>query len=411
MRIAVIGAGASGCFCAINAGRLMGAGTSIDVFESGNRPLAKVAVTGGGRCNLTNTFRNVTNLAEVYPRGDKLMRRVLRTWSNRDTMKWFEDEGVPLVEQEDECVFPCSQDAMQIVDTLIKGMQTAGVGLHLSHRVNDIVPTDGGYEIRFTDPKLRPYAADKVVVSIGGCPTMERMEMLHHLNVDIIPPVPSLYTFCISEPSLNALMGTVTDNVTLTITGTKFRSRGTLLITHWGLSGPATLKASSYAARYMAEHGMQADICINWTGDATEDNLRKELAEMASHSSQKPASGYRRPGLTQNLWRMLLLRSGIEPDTRWADITGKKLNRLVATLTSDTYHISGKGQYKEEFVTCGGVSLGCVNINTMELRAHPGIYVIGEALDVDAVTGGFNLQAAWSTGYAAAQHIAGTNIL
>ena len=408
MNIAIIGAGAAGSFCAVQTARMLDAKDNIDVFEGGRRALAKVAVTGGGRCNLTNSFRRVSSLASVYPRGERLMKRALRQWSHEDTMRWFEGEGVRLVTQDDECVFPVSQNAMQIVNILLDGMADAGVRLHLSHRVEDIVPCGDGYEIRFADTQQTPYKADKVVIAVGGCPQVERLRFMRHLDVDIVPPVPSLYTLCISDKGLCSLMGTVTDNVTLSVAGTKFRSVGTLLITHWGISGPATLVLSSYAARYLAEHGYVATLCINWMGDSDEESVRRTVEQIGARHPQRLVTTERPQSLSLNLWRYLTMRSGITPDTKWADVSGKKFNRLVSTLTSDTYQISGKGQYKEEFVTCGGVSLHSIDIGTLEAKRHPGVYLAGEVLDVDAVTGGFNLQAAWSMGHIVATGIANT---
>lgn len=405
MRIAIIGAGASGCFCAVHAARMMGGDATIDVFEAGSRPMAKLSVTGGGRCNLTNTFRLSNKLSEYYPRGDKLMRRLLRTWSHEDTMSWFETEGVELAVQPDECVFPASQDAMQIVDVLRDGMDMAGVRLHLSHQVSSVSPSAGGYELSFTDPKLRPFHANCVVISIGGCPTMDRLGIFHGMDIGIVPPVPSLYTFNIDHAPLNALAGTVVQDACLGIAGTRFSSRGILLLTHWGVSGPATLRLSSYAARYLADHSMQADLCINWMGSAREEGVCSALADFASQNPSRMVTAANPTPLTHNLWNMLAVRSGVGESTRWADVSGKRLNRLASVLTSDVYRISGKGRYKEEFVTCGGVALSEVDYGTLGLKRYPGAYVTGEVLDLDAVTGGFNLQAAWSTGYVVARSL------
>ncbi|MBS7366570.1 MAG: aminoacetone oxidase family FAD-binding enzyme [Prevotella sp.] len=239
MRTAIIGAGAAGCFCAINIKRLH-RDCDVEIFESGTHPLAKVAVTGGGRCNLTNSFRNITNLSEAYPRGDKLMRRALSVFSHEDTMDWFEREGVALVTQDDECVFPQSQDAMEIVNTLTRLCRREGVTIHLRSRVN-IEKVDDGFMV---GNKL----FDRVVVTVGGCPKASRLDFLSSLDLAIVPPVPSLFTFNISGNWHQRLMGTVVEGVTVSLAGTKHKSHGAILLTHWGMSGPAILKLSSYAA-------------------------------------------------------------------------------------------------------------------------------------------------------------------
>lgn len=409
MRIAIIGAGAAGCFCATHLGRLLPEAT-VEVFEAGSRPLAKVAITGGGRCNLTNSFRQVRSLQQVYPRGDKLMKRAFRLWDHQKTMEWFTHEGVPLVVQDDECVFPQSQDAMQIVQTLLRDMRQAGVTLHLSHRVSEIIPSplegEPGFTLRFADAKLAERRFQRVIVTIGGCPSLRQLGIFRHLGVEIQPPVPSLFTFNVPDPQLNALMGTVVGQASISLAGTRFRAQGPLLITHWGISGPAVLKLSSYAARHLHEQQIQGTVCINWMGEQTEDQVRDMLAHMAKANPQKQVASLYPQALSAKLWAHLLQRSQIPAQLRWSELCGKPLNRLCAMLTSCTYPISGKGKYKDEFVTCGGVSLSSINISTLQLKDHPGVYLAGEVLDVDAVTGGFNLQAAWSMAYVVANQVA-----
>lgn len=404
MRVAIIGAGAAGCFCAINIRRLH-PDMHVEVFEGGNRALAKVSITGGGRCNLTNSFRQVTDLRQVYPRGDKLMSRAFRVWNHEQTMRWFEHEGVRLVTQEDECVFPVSQDAMQIVNTLLRLMREEDVQLHLSHRVTAVLPESEGYRISFADPKLADRQFDAVVCTIGGCPSMNHLSLFEGLNLSYTNPVPSLFTFNIPDATFNALMGTVVENAVVSLAGTKFRSQGPLLLTHWGVSGPATLKLSSHAARYLAESGYKATLCINWMEGRNEEEVRDELTDFSALSAQKQLQNVYPRHLSSKLWLYLLTKCQINPQLKWAELAGKSLNRLCACLTSDTYAIAGKSQYKEEFVTCGGVSLKEVNINTLESKKHSHLYFAGELLDVDAVTGGFNLQAAWSMGMVIAQSI------
>lgn len=390
MKVAIIGAGAAGCFCAVNIKR-MNPDAVVEVFEGGSRPLAKVAITGGGRCNLTNSFEGIRNLGEAYPRGDKLMKRMFSVFDHNDTMEWFEHEGVRLVTQDDNCVFPASQDAMQIVHTLTYLMSKYGVKLHLGHRITDIQDV------------MRDF--DKVVVTTGGSPKLSGLGFLSSLDLEIAQPVPSLFTFNIKDP-ITALMGAVVEGASVKLAGTKFKSCGPLLITHWGMSGPAILKLSSYAARYLAENQYRASLLVNWLGDDYNDqSALTMLQDIAKRNPQKQISSVHPEMLTSRIWQYLIEKCGIPSDRRFAELSKKHYNVLVTTLTNDTYHIDGQSRFKEEFVTCGGVALSNINMNTLEAKKYPGLYFAGEVLDVDAITGGFNLQAAWSMGYVIAQNI------
>lgn len=400
MKIAIIGGGAAGCFCAIGLKRRLPE-AEVTVFEAGPKLLAKVAVTGGGRCNLTNSFRNVQRPGEVYPRGEQLMRRALSAFSHEDAMRWFEAEGVRLVVQEDQCVFPVSQDAMQIVRTLERGLRDAGAAVYCNAPVARIQALpEGGFRLEIPG-RAGEARFDRVVVSVGGS-SQEKLQRLLPEGVEVTPCVPSLFTLKIPDEGLRALMGTVVEQAGLSLAGTKFRAAGTLLLTDWGVSGPATLRLSSYAARHLAEQGYTASLLINWL-DAPEAAAREWIAATAATHPQKQAAGTPPSGLTARLWRHLLLRAGLREDLRWAELGSKGAARLAATLTADSYPVRGRARFKEEFVTCGGVALSGVNLNTLESKVCPGLYFAGEALDVDAVTGGFNLQAAWSTAALVAQ--------
>ena len=257
MKVAIIGAGAAGCFCAVNLKR-NNPDAVVEVFEAGARALAKVAITGGGRCNLTNSFEGIRNLAEAYPRGDKLMKRMFSIFDHEATMHWFEGEGVRLVTQTDHCVFPASQDAMQVVNTLLRGMERCGVILHTRHKAMRLSPIEGEamrYEIAFMVDGEREVVRDfdKVVVTTGGCPKRSGLGFLDTLDLEVVTPIPSLFTFNINDP-ITSLMGAVVEGASVRLAGTKFKSTGPLLITHWGMSGPAILKLSSYAARYLADN-------------------------------------------------------------------------------------------------------------------------------------------------------------
>ena len=421
-RIAIIGAGAAGCYCAAQLCQ-MKADASITVFEAGSKPLAKVAITGGGRCNLTNDFEGIRSLADAYPRGERLMKRALKAFSNDDTIRWFTAQGVPCVLQDDHCWFPQSQDAMDVVRALLRAMK--GVDLRLNTRITSITEGPAADEnyfsgrspknqfspaiatpARATDPKTgsahlyvngEPF--DAVVVTTGGA---QRFPFLEGLGLEIVEPVPSLFTFNVPDKGLRALMGLVVE-AQVGLQGTAFKAEGPLLITDWGLSGPAALKLSSYAARYLAANGYQGTVGINWLS-ANEGEVRARLQEASARNPQKQVSNT--PLLQARLWEHLVQRAGLRPDIRWAELGSKGLNRLTAVLTNDTYPVSGKSKFREEFVTAGGVALSQLDLGTLECKAHPGLYFAGEVLDVDAITGGFNLQAAWSTAFLCAKALA-----
>lgn len=436
MKIAIIGAGAAGCFCAVELKRRMPS-ASVEVFEAGAKALAKVAITGGGRCNLTNSFEGISSLSAAYPRGDKLMKRLFRTFDQKSAWRWFENEGVKLVLQEDHCVFPASQDAMEIVNTLLARMRQAGVTLHTKRKVTGIFPRpDGGYTLSVSElskvqslrhaqlprgsvPEFvegpmpqkyqrrddRNFQADIVVVTTGGSPELTGLGMLDGLELEIVPPVPSLFTLNLPGSPVRELMGTVVDNANASLVGTKLKAAGPLLITHWGMSGPAILKLSSYAARYLAEKEYSATLSVNWFGGLGEQDVRDRILSLSKDNPQKQILNSHPSELPSRLWNYLISKCGIREDTRWAELGSKGMNRLVNTLINDEYQIRGKSRFKEEFVTCGGVALSNINLNTLESKNHPGLYFAGEVLDVDAITGGFNLQAAWSMGYTVARSI------
>jgi len=390
MRVAIIGAGAAGCYCAIHLKRMLPS-AQVEVFEAGSRALAKVAVTGGGRCNLTNTFAEIRSLKEAYPRGEQVLKRAFHLHDNKATIQWFEKAGVRLVTQPDQCIFPASQDAMQIVHTLLYNMERLGVVLHLSHRIAHIDELQTGF--------------DTIVVTTGGSPKASGLSFLNALNLDMVEPIPSLFSFNLGDAALKELMGTVVAATSTKIAGTKHQAQGPLLITHWGMSGPAILKLSSYAARHLHETGYKGQLLVNWLDNASEDRVHTLLQGYITQHGAKQVQNIHPDPFTSRLWGYLLQRAGLRPDARWAEVGRKQINKLVAVLTADCYEIQGQSRHKEEFVTCGGVALSNINLATLECKQHPGIYFAGEVLDIDAITGGFNLQAAWSTGYVVAHSI------
>ena len=412
MRIAIIGAGAAGCFCAAQL-RKWRPEWAVTVFEAGPKPLAKVAITGGGRCNLTNDFQGIRSLAEAYPRGERVMKRALKVFSQEDTIAWFQAQGVPCVLQADHCWFPQSQDAMDIVHALLNAMK--GVDLRLKTPVVSIMGTeicsasakylaDATAEHTSGPWLVNGEAFDAVVVTTGGA--ARGLPFLEGLGLEMVPPVPSLFTFTVPDPGLRSLMGLVVE-AAIGLQGTGFRAEGPLLITDWGFSGPAALKLSSYAARHLAESGYKGTLSVNWL-KANENEVRALLQESALESPQKLLSSTHL--LQARLWSHLLAKAGLRPDLRWAELGSKSLNRLTATLIADSYPLAGKSKFRDEFVTAGGVALSNIDPNTLACKRYPGLYFAGEVLDIDAITGGFNLQAAWSTGYVCARSICSREI-
>ncbi len=415
MRIAIVGAGAAGCFAAVNLKRMCPQ-ANITIYEGGRKPLAKVAVTGGGRCNLTNSFARVRSLAAVYPRGERLMKRLLREFSHEDAYRWFESEGVRLVTQDDCCVFPQSQDAMEIVSTLIRLIRRNGIELRTGHRVTLIERNENGegtseFRVSFAGEAVPEAMADVVIVTAGGSPKASGLDMLRPLDVRTVSPVPSLFSICLPGDPIRELTGTVVEDVSVSLTGSKMHADGPLLITHVGMSGPAILKLSSYAARTLAENGYKATLSVNWTGGGNEADALETITGLAVRNPQKQLASVYPPYLNSRLWTHLLSHSGLNVSMRWAELGRKGMNRLVNTLTNSQYQIDGKNRFKEEFVTCGGVALEEINHQTLESKNCPGLYFAGEVLDVDAITGGFNLQAAWTMGYVVAKAISKANLL
>ena len=388
LKTAVVGGGAAGFFLAVNLKEMMPQ-MQVTIFERSQRVLAKVEVSGGGRCNCTNSFREVRDLQEVYPRGHRLMKRLFHTFDYHDAYQWFERHGISLVTQDDECVFPQAQDSHVIIDCFLSLARRYAVEIRRGSKVQSL-------------DDVRGY--DFVVVTTGGAPHGEGLRWLADLGHEIEPPVPSLFTFSVPDDRLLQLKGVVTEAEVM-LPGTKLRASGPLLITHWGMSGPAVLKLSSYAARHLAEHNYQMPLSVDWVCQH-ECDVQAVLAGQASRQPQKQLHTFSPFGLQQRLWAYLVEKALADRSTiRWAELNQKDMNRLTNVLTNDSYQIAGRAAFKEEFVTCGGISLKSVNPATLESRYVPHLYFAGEVLDIDGITGGFNFQAAWTTAYTVANSI------
>lgn len=403
LRIAIIGGGAAGYFAAIEAKRCA-PDAEITIFEKNSNMLAKVAITGGGRCNLTNSFAQISDAKQAYPRGHKLMKRLLKHFSHTDVYDWFEREGVALVTQDDECVFPASQDSQTVISCLTRLATRLGVRQQCGHSVMDIRRNaDDTLHLCFANGREADF--DRVAITTGGAPKGEGLQVFARLGHKIEQPVPSLFTFNVADADFLALMGAVVDPVVTSIPGTKFRAEGALLVTHWGMSGPAVLKLSSHAARFLSENNYHTQVAVNWTGITHSSATSEEVAAIVAANAQKQLASVRPFNLPSRLWLYILAKSGLQQQKRWGELGKKGISRLVETLTNDIHTISGKGRFRDEFVTCGGVSLSSVDMNTLESRVCPHLFFAGEVLDVDAITGGFNLQAAWTMGFIVGRNV------
>ena len=388
MKTAVVGGGAAGFFLAINLKEMM-PDMQVTIFERSQHVLAKVEISGGGRCNCTNSFEEVTDLSQVYPRGHRLLKRLFNNFDYRDAYRWFEDHGVPLVIQDDQCVFPQAQDAHAIIECFLSLARRYHIDVQKGCKVQSLENVKG---------------FDYVAVTTGGSPKGEGLRWLAALGHEIEAPVPSLFTFAIHDKPLQALMGVVTDVETM-IPGTKLRASGPLLITHWGVSGPVILKLSSHAARYLAENNYRVPLAIRWHS-LTDQEITSLLYEQVATQPKKLLTTYNPFGLQQRLWAYLVEKAlDTRHQIRWAEMNKKDVNRLVNVLLNDTYQMAGRAPFKDEFVTCGGVSLKAVNPSTLESKQVPHLYFAGEVLDIDGITGGFNFQAAWTTAYTVASAI------
>lgn len=402
MRIAIIGAGAAGCFAAANISYSQG--TEVTIFEKTGKALQKVKVSGGGRCNVTHACFNVGDLVKKYPRGKNFLRKTLGRFTPQNTIDWFEQKTVQLKVEQDGRMFPTTDDSQTIIDALWKELNKQKVSVRFNKAVKYIAKTGSIFKIQFAD--ATSYEADKVIIACGGFPKMEQYSWIEALGHSIEQPVPSLFTFNIPKHPITELMGVSVNDVTVKVRSTKLSESGPILITHWGLSGPAVLKCSAWGARDLNAMNYNFIAAINWLKGVKEDELRAFVHQIRQEKGKQLVQSKSPFEIPKRLWGYLMTRSGIDNDVRWADLPAKEQNRLVNTLINDEYEVRGKTTFKEEFVTAGGIKLTEVDPKTMESRLVPGLYFAGEILDIDGVTGGFNFQHAWSSGYIAAQSIA-----
>lgn len=401
MNIAIIGAGAAGCFAAANL-KLM-PDRKVTVYEKTAKALQKVKVSGGGRCNVTHEVSSVPALLKKYPRGIAMLRKSMPHFTPQDLVEWLAQRGVVVKTEADGRVFPITDSSQTIIDCLWKEMQRNDVTVQYSKGVSTISPEGNGWTITFQNGDTA--YADKVLVASGGYAKAEGFNWLKALGHSIQKPVPSLFTFNLPKNPITQLMGLVVQEATVKIKGTKISETGPVLITHWGLSGPAILRTSAWAARELAACNYEFTTVINWLKDVKEDNLRTQFVELRQKEGRQMLHGRNSFGLPRRLWDYLLENCEVDENTRWGDLPAKQQNKLIQKLTADEYAVRGKTTFKEEFVTAGGVMPSEINPQTMESKLHSGLYFAGEVMDVDGITGGFNFQHAWNSGWLAAQAI------
>lgn len=402
MKVAVVGGGAAGFFAAINI-RENHPGAEVHLFEKSQKLLTKVKISGGGRCNLTHASTSIQELAAAYPRGGKALKKAFSVFGIKDTVHWFESRGVPLMTQDDQRMFPESQDSQTIINLFLLQARELGIQVKRGWGVAEITTTDDQLCLSFMDRELAPRHFDKIVIASGGSPQRAGLDWLEKLGHQIEEPVPSLFTFNLPTDPITTLPGISVDQASISIQGTKLKSQGPLLITHWGLSGPAVLRLSALGARHLHQEDYSGVVLINWANENNQNLVGETLYQVIDQHPGKHLSNRRPFGLPERLWRHLLEKCEIDPGKQWREVGKKSINKLVNILTNDRYQVSGKTTFKEEFVTCGGISLSDVDIQTMESKVCKNMYFAGEVLDIDGITGGFNFQAAWTTAFIAAK--------
>ncbi|HAS36772.1 MAG TPA: aminoacetone oxidase family FAD-binding enzyme [Flavobacteriales bacterium] len=401
MKVAIIGGGAAGFFSALSV-KEHHPEAEVILFEKSQELLSKVRISGGGRCNVTNALSSISAFSKSYPRGAKFLKKAFQIFNNQDSIQWFESRGVPLKVEPDGRMFPISNKSESIVECLMNEAKKLGVQIEMGVSVGNIQPNQEQIEIDFIRGKEKPELFDRVIVASGGSPRRKGLEWLEELGHQIEEPVPSLFTFNMPKEDVVSLMGVSVQDVAVSIQGSKYRSSGPLLITHWGMSGPAILKLSAFAARELALRHYTFKAQISWIGFINQEEVLAELQKKVTAEPTKTCLKAKPFDFPQRFWAYLLHRCNLPENQLWGELGKKKLDKLISVLSNDIYEVQGKTTFKEEFVTCGGLALTEVDAN-MQSRRVSGLYFAGEILDIDGITGGFNFQAAWTTGYIAGQ--------
>lgn len=400
-RLVVIGGGAGGFFCAVNAAR-MNPGLAVTILEKTSKILSKVKISGGGRCNVTHALFDIAEMSKRYPRGQNFVKKTFHQFFTTDTINWFEQRGVKLKAEKDGRMFPVTDSSESIIDCLLQEANLYGVDIRMNAEVKALAINDGQWVVHLANGQQ--LNADYVCLATGGYPKAAMFDWLKNLGHNFAEPVPSLFTFNLPRHPITQLMGVSVENARIKIEGSKLMEEGPLLITHWGLSGPAVLRLSAWGARELAGKNYHFKVHLDWLPEFNEQSLKEAFQQWRKiHAAKKIAN--HNPGLPVRLWQFLCEQAGANNEHRFSDLPAKTENALIRSLVDFVVEVGGKTTFKEEFVTAGGVHLGEVDTNTMMSKKAPNLYFAGEVLDVDGITGGFNFQHAWTSGWIAAKSI------
>ncbi|MCW9708552.1 NAD(P)/FAD-dependent oxidoreductase [Fodinibius salsisoli] len=401
--LAVVGGGAAGFFGAVNAARL-NPNLQVIIFERSREVMSKVRISGGGRCNVTHHCFDPEILSQAYPRGSRELRWAFEQFQAQDTVSWFEDRGISLKTEKDGRMFPTTDDSATIINCLKAEAIKHNIEIRTKTPVEALSVTDDNrFQVHLR--RATSLTADFVLIATGGSNRGSRYDWLRELGHSIKKPVPSLFTFDFRRKIFEDLAGISVPEASVAIEGTSFKHSGPLLITHWGLSGPAVLKTSAWAARYLYDEEYRFTIRVNWLYPKNEQQVREKLQALRDKNARKQTDKQDLFPLPNRLWERFLELSDIKPTLRWAELSNRQIHKLTQNLVQATYQIQGKTTYKEEFVTSGGIPLPEINMGTMESKICPSLYFAGEVLNIDGITGGYNFQSAWTTGWIAAQHV------
>ncbi len=399
----VIGGGAAGFFCAINAVQ-QNPNLKVIILEKSNKILSKVKVSGGGRCNVTHDCTDIIELSKKYPRGEKFLKKAFHWFNVQDTINWFSKNGVELKVENDGRMFPSSNTSQTIIDCFLKLTNEFKIEVQLYKEVKNIQRKNDNFLLELSDGAT--ITANYVCITSGGFPKLSQFDWLKNLNHTIIPPVPSLFTFNLPKNNITSLTGISISNASIKITGTKLQSSGPLLITHWGFSGPSVLKLSAFAAIELSKQNYNFNIQINWLNNYNFEKLKDEFVQKRNHHPKQKIINSNTYNIPQRLWQYFISTAEIDEEITWSNLTVKQENSLIKILTDQHFIVSGKTTFKEEFVTCGGIDLNEVDVNTMQSKKINNLFFAGEVLNIDGITGGYNFQAAWTTAFIAAKTIA-----
>lgn len=400
-RLVVIGGGAAGFFCAVNAARLNPL-LEVIILEKSNKLLSKVKVSGGGRCNVTHACYSIAEMIKKYPRGASFLKKAFHHFFTNDTIAWFAERGVVLKSEADGRMFPVTDSSQTIIDCLMKEADKYGVEIRMNKDVKGIYMDDEKWKLEMNNDALD---ADFICIASGGYPKPVQYDWIKKYDHTVERPVPSLFTFNMPGNSITALMGVAVENASVKIAGSKLSESGPLLITHWGMSGPAILKLSAWGARELAAVDYSFSISVNWIPGYNENSLREKMQKLRFDLAAQKINNRNPFALPNRLWEYLLVQSGIDLHLRWADLPSKEQHKLIKNLCAQEFAVKGKTTFKEEFVTAGGIEHSEIDFNTMQSKKCKALFFAGEVINVDGITGGYNFQNAWTTGWIAAKTV------